>query len=375
MAKYALDDSARFTSGGTLNKIQKAIIGVCIKDLSVMPKSICDFNKDEIGDIEDGLKNLKDFINSEEFGGGYYSYNSLLEDSFEKNSIQYDVSNESKKKSTKRLILIEITKIEKLLKDYAFVFKYSQDLEDSKKFIDKILSELKKVKVIEDFEDLITDYTADDYKKFNNFLRKRNFRNVSPKDYAEMCKKIKVLKDGLIKRKMSVNENGLTLYRHTSLNGIIGMLSGSGVVPKNWLRLQKKQFEEKCKREDKNIQEDEAKKKETDKEKKERRTKEYNKMLAGKILTFLNKKPVISDRAFLSTSYSETSTNDFGENKLVINCEPGTIRGTDVTDLSRASEEEEVLFVPNQRFKVTRATDTSNDFLSPPCFEITLKTI
>lgn len=84
MSKYALDDSARFTSGGTLNKVQKAIIGVSLKDPTVMPKSICDFNKEEIGDIEDGLKNLRDFINSEEFCDGYNSYNSLLEDSFKK---------------------------------------------------------------------------------------------------------------------------------------------------------------------------------------------------------------------------------------------------------------------------------------------------
>lgn len=80
MSKYALDDSSiSKTSGGILNKIQKAIIGACLKDPTVMPKSICDFNKDEIGDIEDGLSDLKTSVSSTDFAGNYW-----LEEGFKK---------------------------------------------------------------------------------------------------------------------------------------------------------------------------------------------------------------------------------------------------------------------------------------------------
>lgn len=375
MSREVFDDSAILkTGGGTLNNVQKAIIGFCIEDANTNYKSIFDFHKNEIDDLKKRLQYLKKFVNSENFGDNS-RYDDMLEISFKRNHIKYDVSNESLKKFTRNLINNEIKKIEKLLADYNYVFKYSKDLENSQKFINNVLKELKKIesdvrvgkKSIEDFDELANMYGCAaggrkiGYEQFNKFLREKHFKSTSPKYYADMCKKVSILRAGLIKRSKELNKSDITLYRYTNIYGIAGMLAGSGIVSSNWLDQQWDKFENQYKCKGKAFSE-----------------KDYNEMLAGEIMKLLIKKPIISDKAFLSTSLSEKATSEFGPTKLIIHGRKGKIYGADISKLSGHPSQQEILFIPNQKFRVLKAKDisyTNLGYLFPPCFEIELETI
>lgn len=375
MLIHALDDSAiSKTSGGTLNNVQQAIVcGVCLES-DVNRKSLFDFDKGEIEKIKKELTKLREFVNSEMFGKvSFLPYAQRLPKAFKKNNIKYDVSNESMKKFTKGLILNETKKIEKFLKDYKSVFEHSHYLEDSSKLINDVLNELKKIeadvkagrKTLEDFDELANMYgcaaggTKMGYCKFNFFLRYRHFKSMSPQQYADMCKKVKTLRDGLVARSGQLNEEDITLYRYTDINGVIGMLSGSGVISKDWNNKLYSKMKKKYELEGKTYT-----------------MEEHYKVLREKTMELLDKKPVISDRAFLSTSRSETATSKFGSTKLIINGKKGTVRAGDISKLSGHPQQQEVLFAPSQKFRVKVAQDTTLvKRASRPCFEIELETI
>ncbi len=394
---------------GKLDKFDKAVLTYflfvvhnakfnSIKQGLYMHDSFFDLDKTQIASLKGSLPLLRDM--------SFNLSNRELLRACELHGITYDAKSSSARRLIENSLQIAAKHIVQLLSTYETVIQ-SKDLEDSEKFIREIIKEfdetarmVKEGKATpEAFEKLAADYGCNasgnvGFEQFNSFLRENSFKDTDPRTYAWMFNKINSLRKALLGNSVPINEGinkkPLTLYRHTNLIGLVGVLKDSMLVPKNFeekfTEKYSKILEQRCEAE---ISERKKKieqlKKQVDNKKTdnpfdpikaeisilEREIEGYERRLGEdfdvytnydedfraaftkELDNILDKKPYIHDKAFWSTSASEKAAAGFGNEKFVIKCKAGTVKAGDISSYSGHPNQFEHLFVPGAIFKVT----------------------
>ena len=245
-----------------------------------------------------------------------------MEKSCKKFKTTFDISTPKKEKFTIKLLECRAKELLKLIKEYQKESK--QKKKDVEAYLDKALAALEKYKTVKSpFKELARGYGCNSngwgYCQYNEFLRKHSLKD--PEGHAMYLSKVADLTKGIVENNFLADKD-ITLYRYTRFDALANQLVSCKCLDKSKAT-----------------------------ELLENMLPDYSELAK----TLSEKKPTISDPAFLSTSKSPTATAGFGSIKLEIKVKKGTAIGADITRFSGHPEQQEVLLVPNQKLKVIKA--------------------
>lgn len=248
-----------------------------------------------------------------------------MEKSCKKFKTTFDISTPKKEKFTIKLLECRAKELLKLINKYQEETKQRE--KDTEAYFSKASAALEKHKGVikKPFQEVARSYGSNangwGYCQYNEFLRRHGHDLLDPKGYALGVSKVADLTKGIVENNFLADKD-ITLYRYTRFDALANQLVSCKCLDKSKAT-----------------------------ELLENMLPDYSELAK----TLSEKKPTISDPAFLSTSKSPTATAGFGNIKLEIKVKKGTAIGADITRFSGHPEQQEVLLVPNQKLKVIKA--------------------